>query len=95
MLPTIILIDPSHRPRIPLPIVHPPTIQPLPQNKFDLVWSMESGEHMPDKPTFVNELIRVAAPGGRIIIVTWCHRDLEAGESAGRRAGAGAGAGMG
>ncbi|PIA46922.1 hypothetical protein AQUCO_01500448v1 [Aquilegia coerulea] len=25
---------------------------------------------------FVNELIRVASPGGTIIIVTWCHRDL-------------------
>lgn len=25
---------------------------------------------------FVNELVRVAAPGGTIIIVTWSHRDL-------------------
>lgn len=25
---------------------------------------------------FVGELARVAAPGGTIIIVTWCHRDL-------------------
>lgn len=23
--------------------------QPFPDGKFDLVWSMESGEHMPDK----------------------------------------------
>lgn len=30
----------------------------------------------------MNELIRVAAPGGRIIIVTWCHRDLAPGEAA-------------
>ena len=30
---------------------------------------------------FVNELARVAAPGGTIIIVTWCHRDLSPGES--------------
>lgn len=29
---------------------------------------------------FVNELVRVAAPGGRIIIVTWCHRDLQSEE---------------
>jgi len=35
---------------------------------------------MPNKQEFVNELMRVAAPGGRIIIVTWCHRDLEKGE---------------
>ncbi|KAM7273470.1 hypothetical protein ACFE04_028134 [Oxalis oulophora] len=35
--------------------------QPFPDGKFDL---------------FVGELARVAAPGGTIIIVTWCHRDL-------------------
>ena len=50
--------------------------QPFPDGQFDLVWSMESGEHMPDKTKFVGELARVAAPGGTIIIVTWCHRDL-------------------
>ncbi|KAL4352447.1 hypothetical protein GQ457_06G015500 [Hibiscus cannabinus] len=50
--------------------------QPFPDGQFDLVWSMESGEHMPEKAKFVNELARVAAPGGTIIIVTWCHRDL-------------------
>ncbi|CAI0439746.1 unnamed protein product [Linum tenue] len=50
--------------------------QPFPDGEFDLVWSMESGEHMPDKPKFVSELARVAAPGATIIIVTWCHRDL-------------------
>ncbi|GKU88759.1 hypothetical protein SLEP1_g2986 [Rubroshorea leprosula] len=50
--------------------------QPFPDGQFDLVWSMESGEHMPDKAKFVNELVRVAAPGGTIIVVTWCHRDL-------------------
>ncbi|KAJ4720949.1 Gamma-tocopherol methyltransferase [Melia azedarach] len=50
--------------------------QPFPDGQFDLVWSMESGEHMPDKSKFVGELARVAAPGGTIIIVTWCHRDL-------------------
>lgn len=35
---------------------------------------------MPDKPRFVRELARVAAPGGRILIVTWCHRELRPGE---------------
>lgn len=54
---------------------------PFDDNSFDLVWSLESGEHMPDKEKFINELFRVAMPGGRIIIVTWCHRDLEAGET--------------
>ncbi|KAL4378691.1 hypothetical protein GQ457_02G028550 [Hibiscus cannabinus] len=50
--------------------------QPFPDGQFDLVWSMESGEHMPEKAKFVNELARVTAPGGTIILVTWCHRDL-------------------
>jgi len=53
---------------------------PFEDGSFDLVWSLESGEHMPDKKRFVEELFRVAMPGGRIIIVTWCHRDLEEGE---------------
>lgn len=53
---------------------------PFEDSTFDLVWSLESGEHMPNKPTFVRELLRVAAPGGRIILVTWCHRDLARGE---------------
>lgn len=51
--------------------------QPFDDGSFDLVWSLESGEHMPEKPRFVKELARVAAPGGRIIIVTWCHRVLQ------------------
>lgn len=54
--------------------------QPFQDGSFDLVWSMESGEHMPDKKQFMGELARVAAPGGRIILVTWCHRDLNPGE---------------
>lgn len=54
---------------------------PFDDNSFDLVWSLESGEHMPDKQKFVNELFRVAQPGGRILIVTWVHRNLEEGET--------------
>lgn len=49
---------------------------PFQDNSFDLVWSMESGEHMPDKKQFMSELTRVAMPGGKIIIVTWCVRRL-------------------
>lgn len=45
---------------------------------YDLVWSMESGEHMPDKPKFVDELGRLCRPGGAVSLVTWCHRDLPA-----------------
>ncbi|KAA8533441.1 hypothetical protein F0562_031125 [Nyssa sinensis] len=54
--------------------------QPFSDGQFDLVWSMESGEHMPEKAKFVGELARVAAPGATIIIVTWCHRDLSPSE---------------
>jgi tocopherol O-methyltransferase len=54
---------------------------PFPNNTFDLVWSLESGEHMPNKKQFVSELFRVAQPGGKIIIVTWCHRDLNPNET--------------
>ncbi|XP_010247985.1 PREDICTED: probable tocopherol O-methyltransferase, chloroplastic [Nelumbo nucifera] len=54
--------------------------QPFPDEQFDLVWCMESAQHMPDKKKLVSELARVAAPGATIIIVTWCHRDLSSSE---------------
>ena len=31
---------------------------------FDLVWACESGEHMPDKAKYVQEMTRVLKPGG-------------------------------
>ena len=31
--------------------------QPFDDNTFDLIWSLESGEHMPDKEKFVNDFI--------------------------------------
>jgi tocopherol O-methyltransferase len=47
---------------------------PFEDNNFDLVWSLESGEHMPDKSKFLRECYRVLKPGGTLILVTWCHR---------------------
>ena len=47
---------------------------PFPDNHFDLVWSLESGEHMPDKTQFLAECYRVLRPGGNLILATWCHR---------------------
>lgn len=44
-------------------------------NSFDLVWACESGEHMPDKEKYVEEMTRVLKPGGRIVIATWCERE--------------------
>jgi tocopherol O-methyltransferase len=48
---------------------------PFPDSSFDLVWSLESGEHMPDKAKFLQECHRVLKPGGTFIFATWCHRD--------------------
>ena len=47
---------------------------PFEDNTFDLVWSLESGEHMPDKTQFLQECYRVLKPGGTMIVATWCHR---------------------
>ncbi len=47
-------------------------------NSFDLVWSLESGEHMPDKVKFLQECYRVLKPGGKLILATWCHRPTNA-----------------
>jgi tocopherol O-methyltransferase len=50
---------------------------PFADNSFDLVWSLESGEHMPDKAKFMQECYRVLKPGGTLIMVTWCHRPID------------------
>jgi tocopherol O-methyltransferase len=47
---------------------------PYADNTFDVVWTLESGEHMPDKAKFLQECYRVLKPGGRLIFATWCHR---------------------
>ena len=36
---------------------------------------------MPDKAVFMSEMVRVAQPGGRIILVTWCIRALRPDEA--------------
>ncbi|WP_373540674.1 methyltransferase domain-containing protein [Chamaesiphon sp.] len=51
---------------------------PFADNSFDLLWSLESGEHMPDKVKFLQECYRVLKPGGKLIFVTWCHRPTTA-----------------
>ena len=47
----------------------------FPDDTFDLVWACESGEHMPDKAAYVAEMARVLAPGGTLVLATWCQRD--------------------
>lgn len=44
-------------------------------NTFDLVWGCESGEHMPDKKRYVEEMSRVLKPKGNLVVATWCERD--------------------
>ena len=48
---------------------------PFEDNSFDFVWSLESGEHMPDKTQFIAECYRVLRPEGKLILATWCHRE--------------------
>lgn len=50
---------------------------PFPDDSFDLVWSLESGEHMPNKEQFLQECWRVLKPGGTFLMATWCHRPTE------------------
>jgi len=42
---------------------------------FDLVWACESGEHMPDKALYVEEMARMLAPGGNLVVACWCQRE--------------------
>lgn len=47
----------------------------FPDNSFDIVWACESGEHMPDKKAYIDEMMRVLKPGGKFVMATWCQRD--------------------
>merc|ERR1719445_5103 len=46
-----------------------------PDNSFDFVWACESGEHMPDKEAYINQMMRVLKPEGKFVMATWCQRD--------------------
>jgi tocopherol O-methyltransferase len=50
---------------------------PFADETFDFVWSLESGEHMPDKTKFLQECCRVLKPGGTFLMATWCHRPTD------------------
>ncbi|MEP0855500.1 methyltransferase domain-containing protein [Trichocoleus sp. DQ-U1] len=49
---------------------------PFADDSFDFVWSLESGEHMPNKQKFLQECYRVLKPGGTFLMATWCHRPV-------------------
>lgn len=41
---------------------------------FDLIWSLESAEHIADKSGMLALFHSLLAPGGRLLMATWCHR---------------------
>lgn len=47
----------------------------FPDNTFDIVWACESGEHMPDKKKYIDEMMRVLKPGGKFVMACWSQRD--------------------
>ncbi len=44
---------------------------------FDLVWSLESAEHIPDKRALFARCHQMLAPTGALLLATWCHRSEE------------------
>jgi tocopherol O-methyltransferase len=50
---------------------------PFEDERFDLIWSLESGEHYPDKAQFFHESYRLLKPGGQLLMATWCHRPTQ------------------
>lgn len=48
---------------------------PFEDNSFDVVWSLESAEHIADKPRLITECMRVLKPGGRLVMLAWCIRE--------------------
>lgn len=47
----------------------------LPADSFDAVVSVESSEHMQDKPAFFAEATRLLRRGGRFVVVAWLARE--------------------
>jgi len=43
----------------------------LPADAFDAVVSIECISHVPDKPRFFDEAVRVLRPGGRLVVCAW------------------------
>ncbi len=52
---------------------------------FDLIWSLESAEHVADKPGLFRVFHEAARPGGRLLMATWCRRETPPELSAGDR----------
>ncbi len=46
------------------------------KDEFDVVWSLESAEHMPDKQRLLEHFYAMLRPGGTLAMITWCHREI-------------------
>ncbi len=42
---------------------------------FDMVWSLESAEHIPDKQKFIQQCKRMLKPNGEMVMLVWCVRE--------------------
>lgn len=51
------------------------TLDPAQAGQFDIIWSMESAEHMEDKRALMDLFYRLLRPGGQLLMATWCHRN--------------------
>ena len=47
----------------------------LEDGSVQAVWSVEAGPHMPDKQRYADELLRVLAPAGQLVVADWNRRD--------------------
>lgn len=48
---------------------------PVTDAAVDLVWSLESAEHMAPKEAMLREFFRLLCPDGKLLLATWCHRE--------------------
>lgn len=48
------------------------TMASIPDQTFDIVWSLESCEQFYNKNLFLQHAYRVLKPGGKLILATWC-----------------------
>ena len=51
------------------------TLDAAVDGQFDMIWSMESAEHMADKLALMKLFHRLLRPGGQLLMATWCHRE--------------------
>ena len=49
-------------------------VTPEQDGQFDLIWSMESAEHMANKEGLFQNFKHLLNPGGTLLMATWCHR---------------------